>query len=54
MVFFVAENIIKPNPVRRTRRGEGAEGGRFTNSTYDSGPMKLGNKVEDKTLKTRR
>jgi len=30
---------------------EGAEGGRFTGSTYDSGPKKPGNRVEDKTLK---
>ena len=34
------------------KRG-GAEGGRFTDSTEDSGPMKPGNSVEDKTLTTR-
>ena len=30
----------------------GAEGDRFTGSTEDSGPMKPGNSVEDKTLTT--
>ena len=30
----------------------GAEGGRFTGSTEDSGPVKPGNSVEDKTLTT--
>ena len=34
------------------KRG-GTEGGRFTGSTEDSGPMKPGNSVEDKTLTTR-
>ena len=29
-----------------------AEGGRFIGSTNDSGPMKPGNSVEDKTLTT--
>jgi hypothetical protein len=32
--------------------GNGAEGGRSTDSTDDSGPLKPGNSVEDKTLKT--
>jgi len=32
----------------------GAEGGRFTGSTEDSGPMKPGNSVGDKTLMTGR
>ena len=44
----------KTKPNRRTRSGEGAEGGRFTGSTYDSGPRKPGNRVEDKTLTTRK
>jgi hypothetical protein len=30
----------------------GAEGGRFTDSTEDSGPMKPGNSVEEKPLTT--
>ena len=34
------------------KRG-GAEGGRSTGSTHDSGPMKPGNSVEEKTLKIR-
>ena len=32
------------------KRG-GTEGGRFTGSTDDSGPMKPGNRVEEKTLR---
>jgi hypothetical protein len=44
----------KTDPIRRTRKGEGAEGGRSTVITYDSGPMKPGNSVEEKTLTTRR
>lgn len=44
----------KTEPTRRSRSGEGAEGGRFTRSTDDSGPMKPGNSVEDKTLTTRK
>ena len=32
---------------------EWTEGGRVTGSTEDSGPMKPGNSVEDKTLTTR-
>jgi len=46
-------SAIKPKPRRRTRNGEGAEGGRSTGSTCDSGPMKPGNRVEDKTLTIR-
>ena len=37
-----------------TRREKGAEGVRFTGSTDDSGPMKPGNSVEEKTMTTRR
>ena len=44
----------KTEPIRRSRSGEGAEGGRSTGSTDDSGPMKPGNRVEDKTLTTRK
>ena len=43
-----ANRIDEETPKRR-----GAEGGRFTGGTDDSGPMKPGNSVEDKTLKTR-
>jgi hypothetical protein len=43
---------IKPTLKRRPRNGEGAEGGRSTGSTEDSGPEKPGNSVEEKTLKT--
>ena len=35
------------------KRG-GAEGGRFTGSTEDSGPTKPGNSVEEKTLRIRK
>jgi len=48
-----AIEAIKPRPIRRSRSGEGSEGGRFTGSTDDSGPGKPGNRAEDKTLKTR-
>jgi len=37
-----------------TPKREGTEGGRFTGSTEDSGQMKPGNSVEEKTLTTRR
>jgi len=47
------ERRHKTEPKRRTRSGEGPEGGRFTGSTEDSGPMKPGNSVEEKTLTTR-
>lgn len=40
----------KTDPIRRTRNGKGAEGGRFTGSTYNPGPEKPGNRVEDKIL----
>jgi hypothetical protein len=52
-----AGDVRKPDPIRRTRRGLGAEGGRFTSITEDSGPVKPGNHamgvMEGKTLKTR-
>jgi len=44
----------KTDSMRRTRSGKGAEGGRFTRSTDDPGPVKPGNRVEDKTLATRK
>ena len=42
------------NPTRRSRSGEGTAGGRFTGSTDESGPMKPGNSVEEKTLRIRK
>jgi hypothetical protein len=39
----------KTDPQRRSRGGEGAEGGRSTGSTYDPGPEKPGNRSEEKT-----
>ena len=52
--LYVAKDLIKPNREGEPEAGMGAEGGRSTRSTEDSGPMKPGNRVEDKTLKTRR
>jgi len=43
---------IKPTRERRSRNEKGAEGGRSTGSTDDSGPEKPGNSVEEKTLQT--
>jgi hypothetical protein len=54
MALRAVIGAIKAEPIRRTRSGEAAEGGRFTGSTNDSGPMKPGNRVEDKTLMTRK
>ena len=52
LVSIVAEGIIKPNRIGEPEAGQGTEGGRFTDSTDDSGSMKPGNRVEDKTLTT--
>jgi hypothetical protein len=52
LVSIVAKDIIKPNRIGEPEAGQGTEGGRFTDSTEDSGPMKPGNSVEDKTLTT--
>ncbi len=52
LVSIVAKGIIKPNRIGEPEAGQGTEGGRFTDSTEDSGPMKPGNRVEDKTLTT--
>ena len=52
MISTVAEGIIKPNRIGEPEAGQGTEGGRFTDSTDNSGPMKPGNRVEDKTLTT--
>lgn len=45
-------DAIKPNREGDPEAGQGAKGGRSAESTEDSGPMKPGNSVEDKTLKT--
>jgi len=52
--FHVVRDFIKPNREGDPEAGVGAEGGRSTGSTEDSGPMKPGNRAEGKTLKTRR
>ena len=52
LVSIVAKGIIKPNRIGEPEAGQGTEGGRFTGSTDNSGPMKPGNSVEDKTLTT--
>jgi hypothetical protein len=52
LVSIVAKGTIKPNRIGEPEAGQGTEGGRFTDSTEDSGPMKPGNRVEDKTLTT--
>ncbi len=54
LVSIVAKGIIKPNRIGEPEAGQGTEGGRFTGSTDDSGPMKPGNSVEDKILTTRK
>ncbi len=46
----MAENRLDEETPKR----EGTEGGRFTGSTDDSGPMKPGNSVEEKTLRIRK
>ena len=51
MVAPVARDTIKPNRIGEPEAGQGTEGGRFTGITDDSGPMKPGNRAEDKTLK---
>ena len=52
LIPTVAKGIIKPNRIGEPEAGQGTEGGRFTDSTDDSGPMKPGNRAEDKTLMT--
>jgi hypothetical protein len=47
-----AGDTIKPNRRGEPEAGQGAKGGRFADTTDDSGPVKPGNRVEDKTLKT--
>jgi len=53
LTLKAVRNVRKPIPIRRPRSGKGPEGGRFTDSTEDSGPVKPGNGVEDKTLMIR-
>jgi hypothetical protein len=48
--FKAAGSAIKPNRPGEPEAGKGAKGGRFTDSTDDSGPVMPGNSVEDKTL----
>ena len=50
LALLSCRSAIKHRSRGRPRSGEGTEGGRFTGSTYDTGPMKPGNGVEDKTL----
>ena len=52
LVPIVAGGIIKPNRIGEPEAGQGTKGGRSTDSTSDSGPMKPGNRAEDKTLMT--
>jgi hypothetical protein len=52
LIPMVAKGIIKPNRIGEPEAGQGTEGGRSTGSTGDSGPMKPGNRAEDKTLTT--
>jgi hypothetical protein len=60
LISIVVKDIIKPNRIGESKAGQDTEGGslrrtqpsRFTDSTDNSGPMKPGNRVEDKTLTT--
>ena len=52
MTAKVAAGVRKPSRVGEPEAAKGAEGGRFTGSTEESGPMKPGNRVEGKTLRT--
>ena len=54
LVSIVAKGIIKPSRIGEPEAGQGTEGGRFTDSTEDSGPTKPGNSVEGKTLTIRK
>jgi hypothetical protein len=54
LVPIIAKGAIKPNRIGEPEAGQGTEGGRFTGCTDDSGPMKPGNSVEDKTLTIRK
>ncbi len=52
LLLWHPEGARKPNREGHTPSGKGAEGGRSMDSTEDSGPMKPGNSVEEKTLTT--
>ncbi len=52
LLFWHPEGARKPSREGRSPSDKGAEGGRSTDSTEDSGPMKPGNSVEEKTLTT--
>ena len=53
LTLKAAINVRKPNPTKEIPKRVG-EGGRFMDSTDDSGPVKPGNGVEEKTLTTRK
>ena len=46
--------VLENRPYEENPKREGTEGGRFTRSTGDSGPVKPGNSVEGKTPTTRK
>jgi hypothetical protein len=52
LALNVVIGVIKPNRLGEPEAVKGAKGGRFTDSTDDSEPVKPGNSVEDKTLTT--
>lgn len=52
LAIICCHNAIKLRSRGRPRGGGGTEGDRFTGTTYDTGPMKPGNGVEEKTLST--
>ena len=51
LVSNVAKGIIKPNRIGEPEAGQGTEGGRFTDSTEEPGPMKLGNPPKAERVK---
>ena len=53
LVSNAVRDTIKLSRLGEPEAAKGSEGGRFTGSTEDSGPMKPGNSVEEKTLTTR-
>ena len=53
-VIEIATDDRKTDSTRRPQSETRAAGGRFTGSTDESGPMKPGNSVEEKTLRIRK
>jgi len=49
-----AKGFIKPTCEGEPEAGQGAKGGRFAGSTEEAGPMKPGNRAEEKTLTIRK